>query len=121
MVIGDGEERATLESLARELGIASRIHFVGERHGVEVSEFFLLGRFAVLPDALLLDLAVDFVILRAFPAFAVVLEALRLPPRPSDIPIKTPLARVAKFCVSRCAVLKLVSRCARIAAWARFA
>jgi len=86
---------------------------------------FAPGRFVVFADALLIDLAVGLllalVILRVFPVFAVVLEALRLPPRPSDIPIKTPLARVAKFCVSRCAVLKVVSRCARIAAWARFA
>ena len=39
----------------------------------------------------------------------------------SDIPIRMPLASVAKFCVRRCAVLNPVSRCLRKAICARFA
>ena len=46
----------------------------------------------------------------AFADLAATLEALRLDPNPSDIPINTPLASVAKFWVSKCAALKLVSR-----------
>ena len=87
--------------------------------------FLALRRLAAPAVALLADLAVvplvGFLILRLFAVFVFLLEAARLAPKPSDMPISIPLARVAKFCVSRCAVLKLVSRCARIAACARFA
>jgi glycosyltransferase involved in cell wall biosynthesis len=35
VVVGDGEERSSLERLARELGIAQRVHFLGFRDDLE--------------------------------------------------------------------------------------
>jgi glycosyltransferase involved in cell wall biosynthesis len=49
LIIGDGSERLQLERLAHELGITDRLRFVGARGADEVSEFFLLGQFVVLP------------------------------------------------------------------------
>lgn len=49
IVIGDGEERVELESLASNLGVSPRVHFIGAKNLSEVSEYFLLGDIAVLP------------------------------------------------------------------------
>ena len=94
------------------------------RFAIVFARFLAFGRFAVFTVARSADLlAVDVLwpILRTVAAFALLFEASRVAPNPSDIPIKMPLASVAKFCDSRCAVLKLVSRCSRIAACARLA
>src|SRR6266496_1295092 len=89
------------------------------RVALALARFVTLGRFAVFAVAPLAELPLErlapFTILRPRAVFVVLFEAPRLAPKPSDIPIKIPLASVAKFCVSRCAVLKLVSRCSRIA------
>jgi glycosyltransferase involved in cell wall biosynthesis len=48
LLIGDGEERAALESLARELGVADRVRFLGFRS--DVAEWLALGDVFVLPS-----------------------------------------------------------------------
>ena len=40
VVVGDGPERAALESLARSLGVGERVHFVGARSSVQVAQHY---------------------------------------------------------------------------------
>ncbi|HYM80225.1 MAG TPA: glycosyltransferase [Candidatus Limnocylindria bacterium] len=57
-LVGDGPERAPLEARAHELGIAGRVHFLGERSDVErllpaMHVFVLSSREEGIPNALL--------------------------------------------------------------------
>ncbi len=49
-LLGDGDERAGLEGLARDLGIADRVHFEGWKGGALVREGILESRALVLPS-----------------------------------------------------------------------
>ena len=49
LLIGDGDQRPELEALTATLGLTDRVRFLGARGADEVSQFFLLGQFAVLP------------------------------------------------------------------------
>lgn len=50
-VIGDGEDRALLRRLARELGIAERIHFLGSRAAASLPDILAALDVAVLPSS----------------------------------------------------------------------
>ena len=50
VVIGDGPERGALESLARELGVADRLTFMGARPHVEMPGLLSSGDLAVFPS-----------------------------------------------------------------------
>lgn len=49
-VVGDGPERARLESLARRLGVADRIHFAGPRPHAEMPETLRAADLVVVPS-----------------------------------------------------------------------
>jgi hypothetical protein len=49
-LVGDGAQRAALESLALELGLGDRVRFAGWRSGAEVRERILDARALVLPS-----------------------------------------------------------------------
>lgn len=49
MVIGEGEERASLEALRQELGLADRVTFVGARPQTEVREAMAESTLMVMP------------------------------------------------------------------------
>jgi glycosyltransferase involved in cell wall biosynthesis len=49
-IVGDGELRAELERLARDLGIADRVDFLGERPKEEVAELMRAADLFVLPS-----------------------------------------------------------------------
>jgi len=48
VLIGDGPELASMQKLASKLGLAEVTRFVG-RQDAEISSYFLLGQFAVMP------------------------------------------------------------------------
>lgn len=50
IIIGDGPERARLESLARELGVSDRIRFLGTRPHAEMPGLFSSSDLAVFPS-----------------------------------------------------------------------
>jgi glycosyltransferase involved in cell wall biosynthesis len=50
VIIGDGPERATLERLARELGVAERIQFLGSRPHAEMPGLLSSADVAVFPS-----------------------------------------------------------------------
>jgi glycosyltransferase involved in cell wall biosynthesis len=50
LFVGDGEERASLESLARELGLAERVRFAGTRPWRELPAMYALADLLVLPS-----------------------------------------------------------------------
>lgn len=50
LLVGEGERRAALESLALRLGIREKVHFVGKKQGRELYAFYNLGQVFVLPS-----------------------------------------------------------------------
>lgn len=50
MIVGDGPDRATLERLAGELGIADRVHFLGQRTAEEVQLLMSRADAVVMPS-----------------------------------------------------------------------
>ncbi|MDE2772217.1 MAG: glycosyltransferase family 4 protein [Gemmatimonadota bacterium] len=50
VLIGDGPERGRLEALARELGVADRLTFLGKRPNAEMPELLSSGDLAVFPS-----------------------------------------------------------------------
>jgi rhamnosyl/mannosyltransferase len=50
ILIGDGPLRADLESLARELGVASRVHLVGEMQNSEIPPYYFASDLYLLPS-----------------------------------------------------------------------
>jgi glycosyltransferase involved in cell wall biosynthesis len=50
LLIGDGALRSNLESLARELGLTGRIHFIGEVHNRALLPYYLASDIFVLPS-----------------------------------------------------------------------
>jgi glycosyltransferase involved in cell wall biosynthesis len=51
LIIGDGDRRAALEALARELGVAPRVVFAGNQRGDALIDWVCKGRIAVIPSA----------------------------------------------------------------------
>lgn len=49
LIVGDGEERAALESQAARLGLPGHVHFAGARRGEDKIRLLQHARFAVLP------------------------------------------------------------------------
>lgn len=49
LIVGEGEERASLQALAQELGL-QRVHFAGFRNQTELPSFFALAEVFVLPS-----------------------------------------------------------------------
>jgi len=50
LLVGEGSERAALEAQARDLGIAARVHFLGQRSLAEVAETMAAADAFVLPS-----------------------------------------------------------------------
>jgi glycosyltransferase involved in cell wall biosynthesis len=50
VVVGDGEERANLESLSAQLGVADRVQFLGKVTGPAKSYLLQNARFGVIPS-----------------------------------------------------------------------
>jgi glycosyltransferase involved in cell wall biosynthesis len=50
LLVGDGPERARLETLARELGVANATHFLGSRPNPEMPALFASAELAVFPS-----------------------------------------------------------------------
>ena len=49
-IVGDGAERASLESLAMELGVSKSVFFLGRQEGDELLGLYRLGTLLVLPS-----------------------------------------------------------------------
>ena len=49
-LVGDGPERCSLEALARELGIASLVRFIGRKNQAELHSLYRQAQFVVLPS-----------------------------------------------------------------------
>ena len=54
-VVGDGPERAALEALASELGIAHRIQFVGAVEAIQVARYMNQAKVCVMPSVVAED------------------------------------------------------------------
>jgi rhamnosyl/mannosyltransferase len=52
VIVGDGPERASLESLAAELGVAHRVHFVGHVPDEDLPSYYQAADVFVLPSHL---------------------------------------------------------------------
>lgn len=50
VIAGDGEDRPRLEALARQLGVAGRVRFVGQRTGAEKTYLLQNALFSVVPS-----------------------------------------------------------------------
>ena len=50
VIVGEGEERSRLEGMARECGIANRVHFVGEVSPASLPSYFAACDVFVLPN-----------------------------------------------------------------------
>lgn len=50
LLVGDGPERQRLEGLARELGVAERIHFLGARPNHEMPGLYATAEVAIFPS-----------------------------------------------------------------------
>jgi glycosyltransferase involved in cell wall biosynthesis len=48
VIVGDGQERTSLEKLAADLGVSDNVKFVGRYEGVELMAWYLLGQVFVL-------------------------------------------------------------------------
>jgi len=51
VVVGDGDDRTRLEGTARELGLATRVHFAGRVGGGELPDYYRLADVFVMPSA----------------------------------------------------------------------
>jgi glycosyltransferase involved in cell wall biosynthesis len=50
LLVGDGERRASLEALARELGLAAQVHFAGTLRGSALTDAIAEGDVAIVPS-----------------------------------------------------------------------
>lgn len=50
VIVGDGDDRARLEQLARQLGIAERVHFAGRVSDSELVDYYRLADVFVMPS-----------------------------------------------------------------------
>jgi glycosyltransferase involved in cell wall biosynthesis len=50
-IVGDGPDRMRLESLAKELGLSSRVHFLGTKSGEELLEKIKRSKSIIIPSA----------------------------------------------------------------------
>ncbi len=76
VVIGDGAELPNLQALARDLNIASRVHFVGKRTGAEKVYLLQNAQFGVIPSRGW----------EAFPLVVLEMQAAGLPIVATDLP-----------------------------------
>jgi teichuronic acid biosynthesis glycosyltransferase TuaC len=51
VLIGEGEDRAMLEKLARDIGVAARVDLLGSRPHVDIARYLQAADIAVLPSA----------------------------------------------------------------------
>ncbi len=51
VIAGDGDDRGRLEELARELGVAHRVHFVGQVSDSELIDYYRLADVFIMPSA----------------------------------------------------------------------
>jgi rhamnosyl/mannosyltransferase len=50
LLVGDGPQRASLEELARETGVADRVHFVGNVHNHDITPYYFASDLFLLPS-----------------------------------------------------------------------
>lgn len=50
MLVGEGPLRGSLEQLARECGVADRVHFIGEKHNHEIAPYYYAADLFVFPS-----------------------------------------------------------------------
>jgi phosphatidylinositol alpha-1,6-mannosyltransferase len=50
VIVGDGQERPTLEALAARLGVSSRVHFVGEAPDADLPAFYAACDLFLMPN-----------------------------------------------------------------------
>ena len=50
VIVGDGDQRATLEKLAEELGVRERIHFVGNVPRNELTDYYNMADIFAMPS-----------------------------------------------------------------------
>lgn len=51
VIVGDGDDRGRLEQLARQLGVAGRVHFAGRVSDSELIDYYRLADVFVMPSA----------------------------------------------------------------------